>query len=247
MGALLIYTRRLTPHKFKHMKKKQVKTSKRMSLAKNKIEKGKEYPIEEAISLVKETSQVKFDATIELHARLGIDPKKGDQQIRGTVVFPNGFGKAKKIAVFTSDERAAKEAGADLVGNEELIKEIKNTEKINFDIAVATPDMMPKLAQIAKVLGPKGLMPSPKNETVTTNIKKTIDELKKGKLTYKNDDTANLHQAIGKASWEAGKIKENYDAFMDILKKAKPQTSKGEFIKALYLTSTMGPSVKLER
>jgi len=215
--------------------------------AKGKVEQGKEYSINEALALVKETSKIKFDATVEVHFRLGIDPKKGDQQVRGTAVLPHSFGKQKRVVAFTQNEKEAKDAGADIVGSEELIKEIKATGKIDFDVAVATPDMMPKLAGIAKVLGPKGLMPSPKNETVTTNVKKTIDELKKGKLAFKNDDTANLHQAIGKVSWDVDKLKENFDSFYGIVKKSKPTSSKGEFVKGIYVTSSMGPGIKVIR
>jgi len=213
-----------------------------------KIDKNKVYTAQEAIKLVKETSTVKFDASVEVHAQLGIDPKKGDQQIRSTVVLPHGTGKSTKVAAFVSadKEKEAKEAGADFVYSEEDIKRIKDTGKIEFDVAVTTPDMMPKMAVAAKVLGPRGLMPSPKTETVSPNIKKMIEELKKGKITFKNDDGANIHQAIGKVSFDEAKLQENFDVFMDTLKKIKPNSSKGTYIKSLSICSTMGPAIKIQ-
>jgi large subunit ribosomal protein L1 len=178
---------------------------------------------------------------------LGIDPKKGEQQIRATVVLPHGTGKTKKVAAFVSPEKEkeAKDAGADFVYGEEQIKKIKDTNKIEFEVAVTTPDMMPKLALIAKVLGPKGLMPNPKTETVGPNIKKMVEELKKGKITFKNDDTANVHQIIGKISFAEAQLKENLIAFLDALKKAKPSTSKGAYIKSLTLCTSMGPAIRI--
>jgi large subunit ribosomal protein L1 len=222
--------------------------SKRMGALKAQVDKTKLYSIDEAIALVKKTSTVKFDASVEVHAKLGIDPSKGEQQIRATVALPHGTGKSKKIAAFVgaNDEKTAKEAGADFVYGEEDIKKIKDSGKIEFDIAVATPEMMPKMAVAAKVLGPKGLMPNPKTETVNKDVKKMITELKKGKAAFKNDDTANVHQAIGKVSFSEAQLKENFTALMDSIKKAKPQSSKGTDIKSLYLTSSMGPSVKVD-
>jgi len=212
-----------------------------------KVDKNKVYPIDEAIQLVKETSGVKFDASVEVHANLGIDPKKGEQQIRATVVLPHGTGKNKKVAAFVSPEKEkeAKDAGADFVYGEEQIKKIKNTGKIEFEVAVTTPDMMSKLASIAKILGPKGLMPNPKTETVGPNIKKMVEELKKGKITFKNDDTSNIHQSLGKLSFSDAQLKENFLAFLDALKKAKPSTSKGTYLKNLIICSTMGPAIKI--
>lgn len=212
-----------------------------------KVEKNKVYGWDEAIKLVKETSGVKFDAGVEVHANLGIDPKKGDQQIRATVVLPHGMGKTKKVAAFVGPEKEkeAKEAGADFVYGEEDIKKIKDTGKIEFDVAVTTPDMMPKMAVVAKVLGPRGLMPNPKTETVGPNVKKMIEELKKGKITFKNDDTANIHQLIGRISFTEEQLKENLAAFMDTLSKAKPAGSKGTYVKNLILCSTMGPAIKI--
>lgn len=212
-----------------------------------KVDRTKVYGIDEALALVKDTSGVKFDASVEVHARLGVDMSKSDQQIRATVALPHGSGKTKKVAAFVgaAHEKAAKEAGADFICGDEEIKKIKDTGKIEFDIAVATPDMMPKLAPVAKVLGPKGLMPNPKTETVGTDVKKMISELKKGKVTFKTDDTANVHVSIGKVSFDTAALKENFTAFMDALKKAKPSSTKGTYIKGLYLTSSMGPSIRV--
>ncbi len=212
-----------------------------------KVDKNKVYPIDEAIKLVKETSGVKFDASVEVHAKLGIDPKKSEQQIRSTVSLPHGTGKSTKVAAFVNaeKEKEAKEAGADFVYGEEEIKKIKDTGKIEFDVIVTTPDMMPKLATVAKILGPKGLMPNPKTETVSPNVKKMIDELKKGKLTFKNDDTANVHVPIGKVSFSENNLKENYQALVDALNKAKPSATKGVYIKNLVICSTMGPAIKV--
>ncbi len=221
--------------------------SKRMTALKAKVDKNKLYSLEEAVKLLAETAGVKFDATVEIHANLGIDTKKSEQQVRATVVLPHGTGKTKTVAAFVSaeKEKEAKEAGADFVYGEEEIKKIKDTGKIPFEIAITTPDMMPKLASIAKVLGPKGLMPNPKTDTVGPNIKKMIEELKKGKITFKNDDTGNVHQAVGKISFGENNIKENATAFLEALKKAKPATSKGTFLKNVVLCSTMGPAIKI--
>ncbi len=213
-----------------------------------KIDKTKTYSLDEAIKLIKDTSTTKFDSSVEVHLRLGIDPSKSDQQIRATVSLPHGNGKTKTVGAFVgpNDEKAAKEAGADFVYGEEEIKKLKDTGKIEFDIAVATPEMMPKLAVVAKVLGPKGLMPNPKTDTVSSDVKKMIGELKKGKIAFKNDDGANIHASIGKASFSEAQIKDNVLAFVDTIKKLKPSSSKGTYLKALYLTSSMGPSVKTD-
>jgi len=215
---------------------------------KAKIDKNKAYSVDEAIKLVKETSNVKFDASIELHANLGIDTKKSDQQIRSTVVLPHGNGKTVKIAAFVNAEKEkdAKEAGADFIYGEEDIKKIKDSGKIEFDVAVTTPDMMPKMAIAAKVLGPKGLMPNPKTDTVSPNVKEMIQSLKKGKVNFKNDETANVHLSIGKASFDDLKLKENIETFLDALKKLKPSGMKGTYIKNLVITSSMGPSIKVQ-
>jgi len=179
--------------------------SKRYNKSKAEIDPKKTYSLAEAVELIKKTANVKFDATVELHFKLGIDPKKGEEQVRGTLVLPNAFGKSKKIIAFveSNQEKDAKDAGADIVGGEEIIAEIAKHGKIDFEVAVATPSMMPKLAKIAKILGPKGLMPNPKTETVSANIKKVIEELKRGKIAYKNDDGGNIHLAVGKISFES--------------------------------------------
>jgi len=214
--------------------------------ARKSINPKKTHSLEEALDLIKQTSKEKFDAGVEIHLKLGIDPKKGEQQVRGTLVLPHNIGKSKKIAAFveSSQEKEAKEAGAEIVGGEELIKEIKSSGKIDFEVAVATPTMMPKLAQIAKILGPKGLMPNPKNETVTPNIKKVIGELKKGKITFKNDNGGNIHQLVGRVSLDKQKLLDNLNAFIEAVRRVKPATSKGVYIQNAVLCSTMGPGIK---
>ncbi len=206
---------------------------------------NKTYSFEEGIKKVKENSHAKFDESVEVHIRTGIDPKKGEQQIRSTCILLHGTGKTKKIAVFTENEKEAKEAGADIVGGKELIKKIKTKAVIDFDVAVATPEIMRELSQIAKILGPKGLMPSPKNETVTKDVVKTVKELKAGKITIKNDETSNIHQIIGKVSWDENKLKENFEAFLTAVNKAKPAGVKGIFIKSISICSTMGKGFKI--
>jgi large subunit ribosomal protein L1 len=224
-----------------------MKIGKRLKNFKAKIDNTKVYAVEEAVKLVKETAVAKFDTTIEAHASLGIDPKKGEQIVRASVNLPHGSGKKVRIAAFVpeSDVKKAKDAGASVAGGETLIEEIKKTGKCDFDIAVTVPDMMKNLASIARVLGQKGLMPNPKTGTIGTDIVKMIEELQKGKVSYKNDDTANVHLAIGKASYTEQQITANFQAFVDSLKKAKPQNVKGTYIKSVHLSSTMGPSVKV--
>ena len=223
--------------------------SKRIEQIKKLIDTDKVYTPEKAIELVKKTSNVKFDASVEVHVKLGIDTGRGDQQVRGTATLPYGTGKKKKIAVFvqggSNEEKEAKEAGVQVVGGEELISEIGQTGKCDFDIAIATPQIMPKLARIAKILGPKGLMPNPKAETITTNIKKAVEDLQKGKISFKNDDSGNLHQVIGKVSFEDKKILENFNTFIEAVRKAKPTGVKGIYIRNVSLCSSMGPSVKV--
>ena len=221
--------------------------SKRYQEANKKVDKDKIYPIAEAIKLTKELANTKFDSSVELHIKTGINPKKSEQQIRGSVTLPYGTGKSKKIAAFVGPdkEKQAKEAGADIVGGEELINKIKQEGSADFDIAVATPDIMPKLAVIARVLGPRGLMPSPKNDTITTDLKKTIDELKKGKINFKNDDTGNIHQIIGKTSFTEKEIEENFNSLIQAIKKAKPSSAKGSYIQSTTITSTMGPGIRV--
>ncbi len=202
----------------------------------------------QAVALVKTNATAKFDETVELHFNLGIDPKQGDQQIRGTISLPHGTGKSKRIAAFVdpANEAAAKAAGADIVATEETINEIVRTGKIDFDVAVAVPSMMVKLAKAAKILGPRGLMPNPKTETVSPNVAKMIEEQKAGKISFKNDNTANVHMIVGKASFSAEQLTENVNAAIDALRKVKPVSSKGAYFKSVTLTSTMGPSVRVE-
>ncbi len=227
---------------------KKSKHSKKFAETRSKIDQEKAYSIEQAIELMQSLTKAKFDESVEVHMRLGIDPKKSDQQIRSTVTLPHGTGKTKKVAAFVGadKEKEAKDAGADIVGGEDLIASIKQSGKCDFDIAIATPDMMRLMAPIAKILGPKGLMPSPKNDTITTDIKKTVSELKKGKVAFKNDETSNLHQAIGKISFDKEKLVDNFNAFLEAIKKIKPSASKGTYIKTLSICSTMGPSIKVE-
>lgn len=211
------------------------------------IDLKKSYTVQEALEMIKELSYEKFDASIEVHVKTGIDPKKGDQQVRGLVVLPHGTGKTKKIAVFAEGDKAteAKEAGADFVGGAELIQQITQTGKADFDVAIATPDMMRHLAVAAKILGPRGLMPSPKNDTVTANVKLAVEQIKKGKEAYKNDDTSNIHQVIGRRSFDIKQLVDNYNAFMDSVKKAKPASSKGTYIKGIAISSSMGPGIRV--
>jgi len=208
---------------------------------------NKAYSITEAVELSKKLSKTKFDASMEIHFRLGIDTKKGEQQVRLAVSLPNGTGKTVKVAAFVTPakEEEARQAGADYVGGEDLINEIKKTEKTDFQVAVAEPAMMKNLASIAKILGTRGLMPSSKNETVTLNPAKAVLELKKGKVSLKNDDTGNVHVAIGKTSFETKKLVQNFETLLEAIRKAKPATSKGIYIKKVYISSTMGPGLKV--
>ncbi len=224
-----------------------MKRSKRYRSIKEKVDKNKLYNIEEAVELLVKNASAKFDESVEVHIKTGIDPKQSEQLIRGSIVLPYGTGKEKKIAVFAEGEKAqeAKDAGADVVGGEELIGKIKQAKQADFDVSIATPDMMKKLAPIAKILGPKGLMPSPKTETVTMDIKKIVEQLKKGKINYKNDDTSNVHQMVGKISFGKDKLKENIFAFTQAIKEARPVKMKGDFIKSVTVTSTMGTGIKI--
>lgn len=221
--------------------------SKRYRAAQEQIDATKTYAVDAAVELIKKTATTKFDASVEIHARLGIDPKKADQLVRGSVALPHGTGKTVRVAVFAKGAAAksAKEANADLIGDDELIAEIRKTEKADFDVAIATPDMMKSLAPIAKILGTQGLMPNPKNETVTPDPAKAVAAWKQGKVTFRNDDTANVHAAVGKASFSAEQLTANVTAFLDALKKAKPAEAKGTYIKSLTLTSSMGPAIRL--
>ncbi|MEI6626976.1 MAG: 50S ribosomal protein L1 [bacterium] len=229
------------------MKKVQHKPSKRYTTAASLVDRKKVYAIEEAIALVKKTATTKFDASVDAHILLNINAKKGDQLVRSSASLPHGTGKTIRIAVLTGDndlQKEAKKAGADIVGEKDLLEEIK-AGKMNFDILVATPDTMKLLAPVAKVLGPKGLMPNPKDGTVTKDVASAVTNLKAGKINYKNDDTGNIHVTIGKASFDEQKLKENYATFMDSLNKAKPAAVKGLYIKSVSLTSSMGPGVRV--
>jgi large subunit ribosomal protein L1 len=228
----------LRPYHEKFMKKEKTQVD---------FDKSKTYPIAEAIELAKKLKKEKFDSSLEVHFRLGIDIKKGEQQIRGAVALPHGTGKTIKVAAFVSSdkENEVKAAGADLVGGDDLIAQIKKTEKTDFEVAIAEPAMMKNLAQIAKILGTRGLMPTPKNDTVTPNPAKTVAELKKGKASFKNDDTGNVHVAIGKVSFETKKLVENFQTLLEAIKKAKPSSSKGIYLKNISISSTMGPGIKV--
>jgi large subunit ribosomal protein L1 len=202
--------------------------------------------ISDAIKKVKETAKAKFDESVEVHARLGIDPKKSNQQIRGVAEFPHGTGKSVKIAVFTTTKaKEAKDSGADLVGGEELVEKVKTTGKMEADVAIATPEMMPRLAGIAKILGPKGLMPNPKSGTVTDKVAGVIESLKKGRADFKSDNSGNVHQVIGKVSFEEAKLEENFKSFIEALRKSKPEAVKGKFLKSVSVCSTMGKAMKV--
>jgi large subunit ribosomal protein L1 len=229
--------------------KKKNKTKRIAAKAKKTydFEKTRSYPIAEAVDLAKKFSMTKFDPSVEVHFRLGIDPRKGDQMVRGAVSLPYGTGKTLKVAAFVSpeNEKEAKAAGADIVGGDDLIAEIKKTEKTDFQVAVAEPAMMKNLAAIAKILGTRGLMPSPKNETVSQNPAKIVAELKKGKISFKNDDTGNLHGIIGKISFESVKLIENFQTLADAVKKSKPSASKGTYIKNVSISTSMGPGIKV--
>lgn len=219
---------------------------KKYKAASELVDPKKTYSTEEAMELAKKTSTTKFDGTVEVHLRLGIDPKKSDQQVRGTVSLPHGSGKSKKIIAFVSadKEKEAKDAGADAVGTEETLSEIIKTGKFEWDLAVATPDMMPKMAKVAKILGPKGLMPNPKSETVGTNVTKMVSELKKGKVAFKSDDYGIVHTIIGKVSFDAKALAENYEALLETIRKIKPSSSKGVYLKNVTVATTMGPAIR---
>ncbi len=224
-----------------------MKHGKKYNDSKKLIEPNKQYDPEEAIALVKQTGKAKFDETIELSVRLGVDPRHADQQVRGTVVLPHGTGKKVRVLVFAKGEKAeeAKAAGADYVGDNELADKIKNENWFDFDVAVATPDMMGVVGKIGRILGPKGLMPNPKTGTVTPDVAKAIEEIKAGKVEYRVDKTAIAHVPIGKVSFEEGKLTENLNTLMAAIIRAKPSAAKGTYVKSLYLSSTMGPSVRL--
>ncbi len=211
------------------------------------IEQGKFYEANEAVAKVIETAKANFDETVELHVRLGVDPKQADQQVRGVLVLPNGTGKTERVLALAKGAKAdeAKAAGADYVGAEDMIQKIQTENWFDFDVIVTTPDMMGVVGRIGKVLGPKGLMPSPKSGTVTMDVAKAIKDSKAGKVEYRLDKTAIIHCPIGKKSFGADKLLENYEALIDAIVKAKPAAAKGQYVKSINLTSTMGPGVKV--
>lgn len=211
------------------------------------IETGKFYDTEEAVAVAVKTGTAKFDETVEIHVRLGVDSRHADQQVRGAVILPNGTGKTVRTLVFAKGDKAdaAKEAGADFVGAEELIAKIQNENWLDFDVVIATPDMMGVVGRLGKVLGPRGLMPTPKAGTVTPDVAKAVTEAKAGKIEYRLDKTNIIHCPIGKVSFGAEKLADNYNAIMGAIVKAKPATAKGQYIKSCVVASTMGPGVKV--
>ncbi len=217
---------------------------KKYQAAAKKIDAAKRYTPAEAMQLATETSPTKFDATVEVHVRLGVDPRQADQNIRGTVVLPNGSGKSIRVAVFApeSEHAAAKKAGADIVGDEDFLKQLDKKE-LNFDVLIATPQYMPKLGKYARLLGPKGLMPNPKSGTVTTDVAKAVTEAKAGRAEYRVDKQSIVHLGIGKVSFGADKLDQNYQAFMTSLTSQKPSSIKGTFVQSITVTSTMGPAI----
>lgn len=223
------------------------KNSKAFKAAAEKIDKGRLYAPFKAAELVKETSSKNYDATVDVAIRLGVDPRKADQLVRGTVSLPNGTGKTVRVAVFAEGEKAteAQAAGADIVGTTELIEQI-TAGTIEFDVAIATPDQMAKVGRVARVLGPRGLMPNPKTGTVTNDVAKAIAEVKGGKISFRVDKASNLHAIIGKASFDAEKLAENYGALLDEINRIKPSSAKGIYVKKVTLSSTSGPGVPVD-
>lgn len=224
------------------------KKSKKYTEALSKIEKGKLYSLEEAVKLVKETSVSTFDGTVEIAVRLNLDTKKNDQQLRGAIVLPHGTGKTKKVLVLAKGDaaKAATDAGADYVGDVDMITKIEKENWFDFDVIIATPEMMPMLGKLGKVLGPKGLMPNPKTGTVTMDTKKAVEDVKKGRVEYRTDSYANVHALVGKVSFDDEKLVDNVKAFMDVIIKSKPQAAKGIYLKGVSLASTMGPGIKVD-
>ena len=224
-----------------------MKHGKKYTDSKKLIDPLKYYEAAEAIELVKQTGKAKFDETVELSIRLGVDPRHADQQVRGAVVLPHGTGKTVRVLVFAKGPKAeeAKAAGADFVGDMDMVQKIQQENWFGFDVCVATPDMMGVVGRIGRILGPKGLMPNPKSGTVTMDVTKAISDIKAGKVEYRVDKTAIAHCPIGKVSFESEKLSENLTALMEAIIKAKPATAKGTYMKSLYLSTTMGPSIRL--
>ena len=223
-----------------------MKKGKKYSDSMKLIDRSKQYDPEEAIALVKQTAKAKFDETVEISLRLGVDPRHADQQVRGAVVLPHGTGKKVRVLVFAKADKAreAQEAGADYVGDEDLIKKIQTENWFDFDVCVATPDMMGLVGRIGRILGPKGLMPNPKSGTVTMDVAKAISDIKAGKVEYRVDKTNIVHCPIGKKSFGVEKLEENLTTLMEAIIKAKPAAAKGTYIKSMVVSSTMGPGVK---
>ena len=226
-----------------------MKKSKRYPESVKLVEANKEYDIKEALDVIEKMPKTKFDQTVELHVKLGVDSKHADQQVRGTVVLPNGTGKTQKVLVFAKGPKAeeAEKAGADFVGAEELIPKIQNENWFDYDVVVATPDMMGVVGRLGKVLGPKGLMPNPKSGTVTMDVTKAIKEIKSGKVEYRLDKTNIIHLGFGKVSFGAEKLAENYDAIMGAIIKAKPAAAKGQYIRSVSVSTTMGPGLYINQ
>lgn len=224
-----------------------MRVAKQHKIAKEKVDRTRAYPLEEAISLVKDAAHAKFDETVELAVRLGVDPRKADQMVRGAVVLPNGLGKTVRVLVFAKGEKAqeAKDAGADFVGADDLVAKIQEGW-FDFDTAIATPDMMGTVGKIGRLLGPRGLMPNPKVGTVTFDVGRAVGEAKSGKVEYRVEKAGIVHAPVGKVSFDEEKLKGNIMALMDALIKAKPSTSKGTYLKKVSLSSTMGPGVNLD-
>ena len=222
-----------------------MKTSKRYAESAKLVDKNKQYEIKEALDLIEKMPKTKFDQTVELHVKLGVDSKHADQQVRGTVVLPNGTGKTQKVLVFAKGPKAeeAEKAGADFVGAEELIPKIQNEGWFDYDVVVATPDMMGVVGRLGKVLGPKGLMPNPKSGTVTMDVTKAIGEIKSGKVEYRLDKNNIIHLGFGKVSFGAEKLAENYDVIMNAIIKAKPAAAKGQYVKSISVSTSMGPGI----
>ena len=226
-----------------------MKKGKRYQEAAKLVDSTKMYDSKEALELIEKMPKPKFDETVELHVKLGVDSKHADQQVRGTVVLPNGTGKSLRVLVFAKGDKAkeAEAAGADFVGAEELVPKIEKENWFEYDVIVATPDMMGVIGRLGKVLGPKGLMPNPKSGTVTMDVTKAISEIKSGKVEYRLDKTNIIHLGIGKVSFGAEKLAENYQTIIDAIIKAKPAAAKGQYMKSVYLTTTMGPSVYINQ
>ncbi|MBQ9870707.1 MAG: 50S ribosomal protein L1 [Eubacterium sp.] len=224
-----------------------MKKGKRYLEVKKLVEKNKLYDLEEAVSILKKTANAKFDETIEAHLKLGVDGRHADQQVRGAVVLPHGTGKTVKVLVFAKGDKVdqALAAGADYAGGEELVPKIQNEGWLDFDVVIATPDMMGVVGRLGRVLGPKGLMPNPKAGTVTMDVVKAIEEVKAGKIEYRLDKANIIHVPVGKASFEEAQIVDNYKALMYAVVKARPSAAKGQYLKSVTITSTMGPGIKL--